>query len=162
MALGNGVDNRIEDIVFVKPGAFDPAATVEIAAEIGELNRGLAASGRKFVLVGPGRWGSSDPWLGIPVTWNDISGVGVMVEASFENFRADPSQGSHFFHNITSLGIGYLTVLPGGKDFLDWQWLGSQPVHGETGFLCHCRPVGGLTAKIDGKTSCGVLIRKNA
>jgi hypothetical protein len=158
MALGNGVDSETEDIIFVKPDAFDPARTKDIAHEIGSINRQLESARRKYVLIGPGRWGSADRWLGIPVTWNDISGVGAMVETSFKNLKADPSQGSHFFHNITSLGISYLTVTGNGNDFLDWQWLGSLPAASETGFLRHCRLERPMTIKVDGRSSRGVLI----
>ncbi len=157
-SLGNGVGTDIADIVFVKPESFDPARTVAVAGEIGRLNRELEAAGRKYVLIGPGRWGSSDRWLGIPVTWSDISGVGAIVETSFKNLSADPSQGSHFFHNITSLGISYLTVTGNDADFLDWQWLGSLPAVSETAFLRHCRLDGPMTIKVDGKTSRGAMI----
>jgi hypothetical protein len=158
MALGNGHFNEIADIIFVNPDAFEPAHTVEIAAEIGRLNKKLGGQSRKYLLIGPGRWGSADRWLGIPVKWNDISGVGAIVEATSRNLKADPSQGSHFFHNITSLGISYLTTAENGSDFINWEWLQSLPVAEETSFLKHVTLPKPLTIKIDGKKSCAVIL----
>lgn len=157
-ALGNGRNQEINDIVFVNPVTFDPAHTVEIAAEIGRLNTQLARQQRKYLLLGPGRWGSADRWLGIPVNWNDISGVGAIIETTIENFKADPSQGSHFFHNITSLGISYLTDSQNGIDFIDWKWLQSLPTSENTTFLRHVKLESPLTIKIDGKTSRAVIL----
>jgi hypothetical protein len=97
-ALENGVYRKIRDIVYIKPEDFDPGRTVLQADQIGEINRGLAKADRKYLLIGPGRWGTADRWLGIPVTWGDISGVGAMVEAAMAQLKADPSQGSHFFN----------------------------------------------------------------
>ncbi len=159
MALGNGKFCDIADIIFVRPETFDPAHTVQIAAEIGTFNRRLVAENRKYLLVGPGRWGSADRWLGIPVTWNEISGVGAIVETTAENLNADPSQGSHFFHNITSLGISYLNTSKKGEDFIDWQWLNSLPALEETGYLKHVKLDRPLTVKINGKTSHAVLLK---
>ena len=104
-ALGNGVHRTVSDIVYVRPETFDVADTVAIAAEIGKINAGLVTQKRPYLLAGPGRWGSADRWLGIPVRWQHISGVGAMVEIRNHQLKADPSQGSHFFQNITSLGI---------------------------------------------------------
>jgi hypothetical protein len=157
MALGHGRYRNIKDIVFVRPETFEPSRTVAIAKEIGHLNGRLVAAGRKYLLVGPGRWGSADRWLGIPVTWGDISGVGAMVETRTETLAADPSQGSHFFHNITSLGIGYLNLLDNGKDFIDWRWLGLLPVAEATAHVRHVTLDHPVTIKIDGKTSQAVL-----
>jgi CheY-like chemotaxis protein len=157
-ALGNGRFREIADIVFVDPQAFDPAHTVEIAGEIGQLNQKLVRQDRKYLLIGPGRWGSADRWLGIPVRWNDISGVGAIVETTAENLKADPSQGSHFFHNITSLGISYLTTSDTGDDFIDWSWLQSLPAENRTRHLKHIRVDHPLTIKIDGKHSRAVII----
>ncbi len=158
-ALGFNKHQDICDIVFVKPGDFDPANTIEIAAEIGQINGKLLKDHCKYLLIGPGRWGSADRWLGIPVRWNDISGVGAMVEASIEKLKADPSQGSHFFHNITSLGICYLTVSDNDTDFLDWQWLESLPEENETRYLKHVKLNNNVLIKIDGKKSHGVILK---
>ena len=158
MALGNGCNKEIRDIVFVNPDGFDPARTVDIATEIGRMNRQLVQQQRKYLLIGPGRWGSADRWLGIPVKWHDISGVGAMIETTIENFKADPSQGSHFFHNITSLGISYLTNSQNGSDFIDWIWLQSLPTTEKTTYLHHVKLDNPLTVKIDGKNSTAVIL----
>jgi hypothetical protein len=158
MALGNGQSEEIQDIIFVNPDTFDAADTIKIAAEISEVNKEMTRSNKKYLLIGPGRWGSADRWLGIPVRWADISGVGAMVEATIENLKADPSQGSHFFHNITSLGISYLNTSEGGEDFIDWEWLKSLPVATQTPHLRHIRTSEPLIVKIDGKKSRGVII----
>jgi CheY-like chemotaxis protein len=158
-ALGFPRHDEIRDIVFVKPEDFDPANTMEIADEIGQINEKLIRQKRKYLLVGPGRWGSADRWLGIPVRWNDIAGVGAMVEASMQKLKADPSQGSHFFHNIISLGISYLTIADNDTDFLDWDWLQSIPEEHETRYLKHLRLDDILNIKIDGKKSHAVIIR---
>ena len=158
MALGNGQFKEIEDIIFVNPDRFDAADTIEIAAEIGNVNKEMTLSNRKYLLIGPGRWGSADRWLGIPVRWSDISGVGAIVEATIEGLKADPSQGSHFFHNITSLGISYLNTSEGGEDFIDWKWLRSLSATKETPHLKHVVLKKPLTIKIDGKQSRAVII----
>ena len=158
MALGNGQFEEIRDIIFVNPNTFDPAHTIEIASEIGNVNKEMILHNRKYLLIGPGRWGSADRWLGIPVRWTHISGVGAIVETTIESLKADPSQGSHFFHNITSLGISYLNTSEGGKDFIDWQWLQSLPFKTETPHLKHVFLNKPLTIKIDGKQSSAVII----
>jgi pyruvate phosphate dikinase-like enzyme len=158
-ALGNGIVSDIQNIIFVKPEAFDPACTLEIASEIGKINKRLIERDEKYLLVGPGRWGSADRWLGIPVSWKDISGVGSVIETSNEKLQADPSHGTHFFHNITSLGIGYLTIGKKGKDFLDESWIEGLPVQTETKFISHLKMIEPLTIKIDGKQSCAVIVK---
>lgn len=157
-ALGNGISEGIGDIVFVKPEDFDPARTADIAREIGRINAQLVKEERQYLLVGPGRWGSQDPWLGIPVQWSDISGSAVIVETTLESFRPDPSQGSHFFHNLTSLNMTYFSILDDGADRIRWDWLKAQPVQKVTRFLSHVRLEKALTVKVDGKTSRGVVI----
>jgi hypothetical protein len=156
-ALGNTERTDIQDIVYVKPETFDPARTVEIAGQIGRFNALLTEEGRKYLLIGPGRWGSADRWLGIPVSWAEISGVGAVVETTSARLNADPSQGSHFFHNITTLGINYITVRNGGKDFLDWRQIAAMPVVSETDFVAHIRTHSSVTLKVDGRTSRGVI-----
>lgn len=152
-ALGNALKTDIADILYVKPDDFDPGCTVEIAREIGEMNSQLSTEGRKYLLIGPGRWGSADRWLGIPVNWAKISGVGAMVETTSDKLKADPSQGSHFFHNITTLGISYITISDRGDDFLDWNWLTSLPVTTETSYVAHLKLDKPFTLKVDGRTS---------
>jgi hypothetical protein len=159
-ALGNGLRQDIHDIIFVKPETFDPARTPAMAAEIARLNTDLERRGRHYVLIGPGRWGSADPWLGIPVTWKDIGGVAAIVETTAANLNADPSQGSHFFHNLTAQGIGYFTVTGADTGFVDWPWLAGLPPTDETAFVRHVALETPLQIKIDGKSSMGVIGRK--
>jgi len=121
--LGNGRRQDISDIIFVKKSAFRLEATPEIAEEVGRLNGKLLTNNSPYLLIGPGRWGSFDRWLGIPVQWKDISGVGAIVEVRGSLLNVEPSHGSHFFQNITAFGIPYLTVIEGTEDHLDWQWL---------------------------------------
>lgn len=158
-ALGNGIINDISSIVYVKPEVFDPSRTTEIASEISKLNQVMIEKNEKYLLIGPGRWGSADRWLGIPVSWKDISGVGAIIETTTDQVSVDPSQGTHFFHNITSLGIGYLTIGKKGKSFLDTAWVKSLPVQQETIFLCHYRLKSPFIMKINGKVSSAVIIK---
>ena len=157
-ALGNGKNEEMADIVYVKPDDFQLEATIRMAEEIDKLNAGLHKEKRPYLLVGPGRWGSADRWLGIPVQWRNISGVGAMIELRNEKLKADPSQGSHFFQNITSLGIHYITVTEDSDDYFDWEWVGSQPAIQETTYLRHVRLNNPFTLKIDGKKSQCVMI----
>jgi len=123
-AMGNGRDATVRDLVVVDPRRFDRARTWDIAAEIGELDAELRAAGRRHLLVGPGRWGTRDPWLGVPVGFPQIAGARAIVEADLEDFRVDSSLGSHFFHNLTSMNVGYFHVPRGDPDsFVDWDWL---------------------------------------
>ncbi len=158
-SLGNGEYKDIFDIIYVDPDRFDSAKTLDVAAQINKLNAQFNSIDKKYVLIGPGRWGSSDRWLGIPVSWNDISNVGVMVETTIESIKADPSQGSHFFQNITSLGISYITVLDKGEDFIDYEWLKKQPAENETEFLRHIKFEKPVRILVNGKTSQAVIKR---
>jgi hypothetical protein len=151
-ALGHGKNEELADIIYVKPDDFKPENTVRIAGEIGRLNADMLKEKRQYLLVGPGRWGSNDRWLGIPVQWQDISGVGAMIEMRNDNINADPSQGTHFFQNITSMGIHYITVTE-GADVFKWQWINSLPVVRETGFLRHVRLEKPFILKVDSKES---------
>lgn len=154
-ALGNGVMEDITDIVYVPPELFDPSKTFEIAGEIGEINNEL---GKPYVLIGPGRWGTRDRWLGIPVAWDQISHARGIVEAALENFRTDPSHGTHFFHNITSLGIMYLTVPYGKKEsFVDWDWLNAIVPETEKKYVRHLRVKTPLSIRVDGRSGLGVI-----
>jgi hypothetical protein len=160
-ALGNTTNRYLADIIYVKPDTFVPAKTMEIAREIGRVNAKLVREERKYLLVGPGRWGSADRWLGIPVTWSDICGVGAIIETAHLKLRAEPSQGSHFFHNMTSLGINYFTVFQEDRDRLNWQWLTSLPKTSESEFLAHVRLDSPLTLKVDGRRMLGVILSKS-
>lgn len=162
-ALGNGVIGGIRDAIYVKPRAFDAACTREIATEISALNEQLKREGRPYLLIGPGRWGSSNRWLGIPVSWPQISAARIIIETTLDNFIVDPSQGSHFFHNLTAVGTAYFTVnqrLGGG--FIDWNWLDAQPAARETQYLRHVRTEIPLEARIDGRTSHAAVLKWSA
>jgi len=157
-SLGNGEYKDICDVVYVDPETFDAGKTVEIAGEINKINALFDESAKKYVLIGPGRWGTSDRWLGIPVVWNDISNVGVMLETTIESIKADPSQGSHFFQNITSLGISYITISNKGEDFIDYEFFRSQTCENTTRYLKHIRFENPIKILVDGKTSQAVLM----
>ncbi len=156
--LGNGVKSDIADIVYVRPDRFDPARTVAVAEEIGRMNARLKSENRPFLLIGPGRWGSADRWLGIPVRWADISGVATMVELRNESLNADASHGTHFFQHITAHGIFYLTVTEGNGDFIHWDWLGSRAAAAETTYLRHIRLSLPLRITADGQHGIGAAV----
>jgi hypothetical protein len=157
-ALGNGVLSDISDIVFVPPSQFDRTKTMEMAEHVGRLNQSIG--GRPYLLVAPGRWGTRDRFLGIPVEWDQISGAKVIVEAGLEDFRIDPSHGSHFFHNITALGIPYFSVPYGSpKARVDWAWLEAQAKTGQAGRVMHARLKSPLVVKVDGRTGNGVVLK---
>ena len=158
MALGNGHNCDLADIVLVDPETFNPAHTVDIAAEIGRLNSELQQQQKRYLLIGPGRWGSSDRWLGIPVTWKDISGVGAIIETSHPKLQADASQGSHFFQNLTSSGIFYLTLQSDAHGFLRWDWLANQTTLTRTTYLRHIQLARPLELYVDGKSSEGIIL----
>ncbi|BBO68316.1 phosphoenolpyruvate synthase [Desulfosarcina alkanivorans] len=157
-ALGHGRKQDVADIVFVRPDTFDPKDTVAIARAVAEINRTLVREQRPYLLMGPGRWGSFDRWLGIPVKWKDIDGVGAMVEIRNASLKADPSQGSHFFQNITTNGIPYLTVTEGSEDIIRWDTLKALPVVFSNPHLCHVRLQRPLVLKCDGKHSRAVIL----
>ena len=131
--------------------------------EVARFNAGLAVEGVPYILIGLGRWGSADPWLGIPVTWEQISGARVIVESGLKDIKVTPSQGSHFFQNLTSFRVGYFTVNPeSGEGVLDWEWLERQPAVKEATFVRHLRFPHPLVIKIDGKHQRGVILKPGA
>jgi hypothetical protein len=158
-ALGNGVREEITDIVFVKPDAFEASRTAVIAREVAAINRALVDEGRPYLLIGFGRWGSSDPWLGIPVDWSSIAGARAIVEADTDTMHVEASEGSHFFHNLSSFGVTYFTVRPGLEPAIAWDWLQSQPAVNETPYVRHARAAAPLTIKVDGRSARGVILR---
>jgi CheY-like chemotaxis protein len=159
-ALGNGVYNQIADIVYVKPESFNPAESLKIAQELEKINDQFIKAQQVYVLVGPGRWGSSDPWLGIPLKWAQISAARIIVESGLEHYRVDPSQGTHFFHNLTTFGVGYLTVNSYLNDGVyDVNFLNSQTAVEETRFLRHIRFEKPMKIEIDGKTNKAVVYK---
>ncbi len=158
-ALGNGVVDNITDIVFVDPDSFAAANTPAIAAEISTLNRTLVEENRPYLLIGFGRWGSSEPWLGIPVEWSQISGARAIIEATLPNMNVELSQGTHFFHNMTSFRIPYFQV-NFNREKIDWDWLRAQPVVQSSQFVHHVRVENPLTIKVDGRISRGVILHE--
>ncbi len=159
-ALGNGVIDGIQDFVYIKPNTFDASKTNEISANLGAVNDKFIAENKNYVLVGPGRWGSSDPWLGIPVKWSQISQARVIVESGLENYRIDPSQGTHFFQNLTSFRVGYFTVNPFiGDGHYDLEYLEKQPAVYEDDFIRHVHFDQPLTVLVDGKKTKGVVMK---
>ncbi len=157
--LGNGAMANLSDIVYVKPDTFQKENTRAIASEINTINQQVIADKRRYVLIGFGRWGCSDPWLGIPVDWGNISGVQVLVEATLPDMHVELSQGSHFFHNLTSLQLCYFSVPHTGPYSIDWAWLQAQETVFETDFVRHIRLEAPLLIKVDGRLSKGVILR---
>ncbi len=158
--LGNGVFDGIHDVVVVDIQTFDRAKSREVADEISQVNAKLVAAKCPYLIIGVGRWGSLDPWLGIPVTWDQISGASVIVESGFRDMHVTPSQGSHFFQNITSFRVGYFTVNASVQSsFIDWEWLQAQPAAEELTFTRHLRFDEPITVKINGHKNKGVILK---
>ena len=158
--LGHGIVTDVQDIIYVKTGAFSSSNNQLIAYDIEKINRKFTAEEKNYVLVGPGRWGSSDSRLGIPVKWPHISNARVIVECGLENYRVDPSQGTHFFQNLTSFGVGYFTINPfKGDGWFDEEYLNSLPAVEETEYLRHVRFDKPIVIKMDGKKSLGVVLK---
>ncbi len=156
--LGNGIIDDIQDIVYVRPDAFDAKNTQQITADIEKLNRNLVNAATPYILIGFGRWGSSDPWLGINVNWAQISGARVIVESTLPNMNVELSQGSHFFHNITSFQIPYFSVRYDGKYKIKWDWLEKQKPEAETEYVRHVKLERPLNVKVDGRNGRGVIL----
>ena len=158
--LGHGIVTDVQDIIYVKTGAFCSSNNQSIAYDIEKMNRQFTGEEKNYVLVGPGRWGSSDSWLGIPVKWPHISNARVIVECGLEYYRVDPSQGTHFFQNLTSFGVGYFTINPfKGDGWFDEGYLNSLPAVEETEYLRHVRFDKPVVIKMDGKKSLGVVLK---
>ncbi|RPI61728.1 MAG: histidine kinase, partial [Ignavibacteriales bacterium] len=158
--LGNGAVNGIYDVVIVDYEKFDRGKSKDVATEVSKINSKLIAERKPYLLFGVGRWGSMDPWLGIPVTWDQISGASVIVEAGFKDFSVTPSQGSHFFQNLTSFRVGYFTVNSiDQEDFIDWDWLTKQDAIEELNFTRHLRFEQPITVKMNGHENRGVILK---
>jgi hypothetical protein len=156
---GNG---RIEvhDLIVVDLYRFDRGRSHDVARKVAAFNAGLVQQNVPYALVGVGRWGSSEPFLGIPVTWEEISGARVIVEAGFRDFRVSPSQGTHFFQNLTASSVGYFTVNPeAGEGFVDWDWLAAQPAVKEMAFVRHLSFPNAVVIKMNGRTHEGVILK---
>ena len=158
--LGNGVIDSIKDIVFIMPEKFNSKDTQTMASELELVNKKLVTEKRSYLLIGFGRWGSSDPWLGIPVNWGQVSGARAIAEAMLENMNVDLSQGSHFFHNLTSFNVSYFSVPFYSKLKIDWDWLNRQPIEQETNFVKHVTLDSPVIIKADGRSSKGLIYKK--
>ena len=158
--LGNGRVTDVCDAVVVDFHRFERARSAEVARGVAHFNAKLSEEGRPYLLIGVGRWGSTEPWLGIPVQWDEISVARVIVEAGFRDFRVTPSQGSHFFQNLAAFQVGYFTVNPdAGEGFVDWEWLSSTPALEEDGCVRHVRFDDPITVVMNGKTSQGMIFK---
>lgn len=159
-ALGNGIINELHDLVYIKQNTFDSAKTCEIALELEAINTPFSRSGKHYVLIGPGRWGSSDRWLGIPVKWPQISGAKVIIESGLQNYNVDPSQGTHFFQNLTSLKVAYLTINPHiDQGFLDTEYLDSLPAIYESEMVRHVQFEKPIKVIIHGQKRKGIILK---
>lgn len=158
--LGNGVIDNVFDIIYVNRETFDRSQSRESASTIKKLNARMIDQKRAYLLIGVGRWGSLDPWLGIPVTWDMINGARAIIETDFRDFRVSPSQGSHFFQNLTSFQIGYFTSRSTiAEDFIDWQWLLAQKPVEQTGSIVHLSFDEPITIKMNGHENKGIIIK---
>ena len=160
--LGNGSISTMTDIVYVKPETFDAKYTLQIAGEIAVINTRLRQEGKHYLLIGFGRWGSADHWLGIPISWGQISHANVIVEATLPNMNPELSQGSHFFHNISSFQVLYFSIRYSGMSPIDWGWLQQQDSLTETNFVRYVRLPSPLYIKVDGKTGKGVILKNSS
>jgi hypothetical protein len=158
-ALGNGDHRLIRDIVYTDPNNFSLENSKAVMPELERINRKLVDEGKPYLLITLGRLGTTDPWLGIPIRWEKISGARVVVEATQENVRVELSQGSHYFHNIVSLGVMYFTLSISSPFQVDWEWLQGRGAEEETQFLRHVRLSDPLQVKVDGKSRRGLILR---
>jgi hypothetical protein len=163
--MGNGMIDNISDVIYVDPLKFDRTRTLSIAQELDTLNSMIQSEDRRYILIGFGRWGTRDRFLGVPVHWPQISNAKIIVEADTKDFHIDASLGSHFFHNITSMNIGYFSI-PYYTDlrrrensFIDWEWLKNQPVKNRTEHLVHVRLEKPLTVLMDGRKSISLVYK---
>ncbi len=158
--LGNGRLENLHDLVVVDSHRFERGRSQEVAKAVAHFNGTLNQQNRPYLLIGVGRWGSNDPWLGIPVEWDEISGARVIVEAGFRDFRVTPSQGSHFFQNLTAFRIGYFTANPdAGEGSVDWKWLSAQPAVEEQGCVRHLQFTEPLLVIMNSRSSQGMIFK---
>ena len=156
--MGNGIVEDIKDVIYIDPNAFNKSETLKIAEEVSKLNALMVEEKRKYVLIGPGRWGTRDRWIGIPVNWPQISNAGVIIETSLEDFPLDASSGSHFFHNVTSMNVGYFTVQPEiSKSYIRYDKLEAQHLVQKSKYLRHIRFENPLKVRMDGKRRIAVI-----
>lgn len=159
-ALGHGLMDNVRHIVYVKPDAFDSMKNTETALEVEKINKEMLDKGNPYILIGPGRWGSSDSALGIPVKWPQIAGARLIVESALPGYRIEPSQGTHFFQNLTSFGVGYFTIdQPGGSGMIDTEWLADAPTVYESDTIRIVEVPEPLTIAINGRKSKGIVVK---
>jgi hypothetical protein len=159
-ALGNGMMDNIRDLVYIRPDKFDPSKNPTLVSEIDRINSEFVDRGENYVLIGPGRWGSADPWLGIPVKWPQISAARVIVESGLKDYHIDPSQGTHFFQNLTSFRVGYFTLNPFiNEGYYDVDFLNSCEAVFEDEFIRHIRFNDPIRIAIDGRKNLGVVYK---
>jgi len=157
-SMGNGIISDITDLIYLEPGKFNNMLTDEMASEIDRMNEKMLAENRQYVLIGPGRWGTKDRFLGIPVVWPQISNAKVIVEVSLPDFHLDASLGSHFFHNVTSMNVGYFSVNEGTKEgTVQWDKFRKQKVVEKGKFFRHIRFDDPLLIRMDGKKGMAVI-----
>lgn len=160
-AMGNGVIDDVRDVVYVKPDAFEARHTHAIAGELAQFNARLTDERRPYLLFGVGRWGSADPWLGIPIDWSQIAGARAIVELSLPSMSVELSQGSHFFHNLSSFGVSYFSVPHATGYPINWGWLERQTPIAEASFVRHVRAQAPLVIKVDGRSARGVILTRS-
>ena len=158
--LGHGVIKDIYDIIYVDYHLFERSKSKDVAVELNQFNNKLMKLNRPYLLIGVGRWGSLDPWLGIPVKWEQISGAKTIIETGFKDFDVTPSQGSHFFHNLTSFMIGYFSVYPNNKhSWINWDWILDQVPEEKKMFTSHIKLEKSLTIKVNGQRNKGIITK---
>jgi hypothetical protein len=156
--MGNGLVSDIRDVIYIDKDEFDKSKTNEMVLEIEKLNQIMKKEDRKYILIAPGRWGTRDRWIGIPVNWPQISNAKTIVETSLEGYPLDASSGSHFFHNVTSMNVGYFSVLPElGDSFIDYELLKKQKLINKTNFFRHVRFEKALKIRMDGRKRLAVV-----
>jgi hypothetical protein len=157
-SMGNGIINDITDIIYVEPDKYNNLLTNEMAEEVARLNEKMLSQNRRYVLIGPGRWGTKDRFLGIPVVWPQISNAKVIVEVSLPDFHLDASLGSHFFHNVTSMNVGYFSVNQEINDgSVQWEKLHKQKVIEKGKFFRHIRFETPLLIRMDGRKGMALI-----
>ncbi|MDD2331379.1 MAG: PEP/pyruvate-binding domain-containing protein [Candidatus Cloacimonetes bacterium] len=156
--MGNGIIDDLTDIIYMDPERFDKTRTQEMQAEIETLNEKMHRENKRYILIGPGRWGSRDRFLGIPVRWPQINRAKVILETGLRDFIVEASQGTHFFHNLVAMNVGYFTIpYVSQTDFVDWEWLLNQPVTERGDFFVHLEFDHNLVVRMDGKTGLAVI-----
>ena len=160
--MGNGVIDDITDFIYVEPDKFNNLFTSEMAVEIDMMNEKMLQQNRRYVLLGPGRWGTRDRFIGIPVVWPQISNAKIIVEVSLPEFHVDASLGSHFFHNVTSMNVGYFSIDHGSNDgTINWEKLNNQEVVESGKFFRHIRFEKPLLIRMDGRKGMAVISMNN-